>query len=97
MAIRPMYDVLFVAPDPDTQTTSSGLFTPDTLTTNNYRTGTIAECGEGRLNEDGTITPLRVKKGDKILFSKGVGQEINFQGVKYMIMMEKNVMAVLEN
>jgi chaperonin GroES len=95
MTISPLYDVLFVECEPDVTKSALGLELPSTLSTMNYKTAHVMECGEGKLNDDGSISPLRVKRGDRILFSKGVGMEMTLGTQKYMILRENQVMAIL--
>ena len=95
MDIRPLYDVLFVECEPDVTKTPGGIELVSTVSTLNYKFARITACGEGRLNEDGTISPLRVKCGDRVLFSKGVGMEMLLEGTKYMILRENQIMAII--
>jgi chaperonin GroES len=52
--------------------------------------------GGGKLADDGSITPLDVKKGDRVLFSKYSGSEIKLEGEEHLIIREEDVLAVLE-
>ena len=52
--------------------------------------------GGGKLKEDGTVQPLDVKKGDRILFSKYAGTEINVDGEEHIIIREDDVLGVCE-
>ena len=52
--------------------------------------------GTGKVDDDGTVTPLDVKKGDRILFSKYSGTEIKLDGEDHLIIREDDVLAVLE-
>ncbi len=52
--------------------------------------------GTGRILPDGTVVPLEVKKGDKILFSKYGGNELNIEGEDYIILEENDILAVLK-
>ena len=56
----------------------------------------VVAVGNGKIGEDGNVTPLDVKKGDKILFSKYSGSEIDLDGEEHLIMREDDVLAVLE-
>jgi chaperonin GroES len=58
--------------------------------------GKVIAVGPGKVNEDGKITPLDVKKGDKVLFSKYAGTEIQLEGVEHLIIREDDVLAVLK-
>jgi chaperonin GroES len=51
--------------------------------------------GKGKRREDGTVIPLDVKKGDRILFSKYAGNDITLDGTEYIIMREDDILGVL--
>jgi len=56
----------------------------------------VVEVGTGARNEDGKITPMDVKKGDRILFGKWSGTEVKLDGEELIIMKESDIMGVLE-
>jgi chaperonin GroES len=56
----------------------------------------VIAVGGGKVNEEGVVTPLDVKKGDRILFSKYSGTEIKLEGDEHIIIREDDVLAVLE-
>ena len=53
-------------------------------------------AGKGKVKEDGTVMPLDVKAGDKVLFGKYSGQEIKLDGEEYLIMREDEILGVIE-
>ena len=58
--------------------------------------GMIVAAGNGKVGEDGKVTPLDVKKGDRILFSKYAGTEVNVAGEEHIIIREDDVLGVVE-
>ena len=52
--------------------------------------------GKGKVQEDGTVTPVDVKAGDKVLFGKYSGQEIKLDGTEYFIMREDEILGVID-
>jgi chaperonin GroES len=58
--------------------------------------GKIIAVGKGKLDEDGKLRPLDVHKGDRVLFSKYSGTEIELEGDEHLIIREDDVLAVLE-
>ena len=52
--------------------------------------------GNGKVKDDGSLTPLDVKAGDTVLFGKYTGQEITLDGMEYFIMREDDVLAVID-
>ena len=95
MKIRPLHDRILVKRIDEEEQTSGGIIIPDTAK-EKPQEGKVVAVGNGKVAEDGTITPLDVKKGDKILFSKYSGSEVNLDGTEHLIMREDDVLAVLE-
>jgi chaperonin GroES len=58
--------------------------------------GRVVAVGSGKVSEEGVVTPLDVKKGDRILFTKYAGTEIKVEGDEHLIIREDDVLAVLE-
>jgi len=80
MKIRPLNDRVLVVRVEEEQMTSGGIIIPDTAK-EKPQEGKIISVGPGKMGDDGKRTPLNVKKGDKILFSKYAGTEIKIDGV----------------
>jgi len=95
MKIRPLHDRIVVKRIEEETTTSGGIIIPDSAK-EKPQEGKIVAVGNGKIADDGKITPLDVKKGDKILFSKYSGSEINVEGAEHLIMREDDVLAVIE-
>ena len=95
MKIRPLHDRILVKRIDEEEKTSGGIIIPDTAK-EKPQEGKVVAVGNGKVAEDGTVTPLDVKKGDKILFSKYSGSEVNIDEVEHLIMREDDVLAVLE-
>jgi len=95
MKIRPLHDRILVKRIEEEAKTSGGIIIPDTAK-EKPQEGKVVAVGGGKINEDGKVTPLDVKKGDKILFSKYSGTEVNLDGVEHLIMREDDVLAVIE-
>ena len=77
------------------QKTAGGIIIPDTAK-KKPQEGKIVAAGPGKMGDDGKRTPLNVKKGDKILFSKYAGTEIKIDGVEHIFMKEDDILGVLE-
>jgi len=93
--IRPLQDRLIVERIEGEEKTASGLFIPDNAKEKPQQ-GKVVAVGKGKVREDGTLQPLDLKKGDKILFGKYSGTEIKIDGNEYLIMREDDVLGVLE-
>ncbi len=95
MKIRPLHDRILVQRLEEEETTSGGIIIPDTAK-EKPQEGKVVAVGNGKVAEDGKVTPLDVKAGDKVLFSKYSGTEVKLDGEDCMIMREDDVLAVLE-
>ncbi len=95
MKLRPLNDRILVKRVEEKEVTAGGIIIPDTAKEKPAE-GKIIAVGEGALNNEGVRVPLEVKKGDRILFGKYGGQEINVEGEEYLIMSEQEVLCVIE-
>jgi chaperonin GroES len=95
MNIRPLYDRIVVKRIEEQETTRSGIIIPDSAK-EKPQEGEVMATGQGKMLEDGTLVPLEVKTGDRILFGKYSGNEITLEGTDYIIMREDDVLAILD-
>ncbi|HID16466.1 MAG TPA: co-chaperone GroES [Candidatus Atribacteria bacterium] len=95
MNIRPLGDRVLVKRVSEQEKTKGGIVLPDTAKEKPQR-GEIIAVGEGRLTEDGKRIPMNVKKGDKVIFAKYAGTEIELDDEEYLLMSESDILAVLE-
>ena len=95
MKIRPLNDRVLVERVEEEQKTAGGIIIPDTAK-EKPQEGKIIATGPGKIGDDGKRTPLNVKKGDKILFSKYAGTEIKIDGIEHIFMKEDDILGVLE-
>ena len=95
--IRPLFDRVLVKRNDEPAQTSSGLFLPETASKEKPAEGTILAIGTGRVGDDGTITPLIVKEGDKIIFGKYSGTEIKIEGEERLLLREADILGVIES
>ena len=95
MKIRPLNDRVLVTRVEEEQKTAGGIIIPDTAK-EKPQEGKIIATGPGKIGDDGKRMPLNVKKGDKILFSKYAGTEINIDGIEQIFMKEDDILGVLE-
>ena len=95
MNIRPLHDRVIVTRLEEERKTASGIVIPDTAA-EKPETGEVIAVGKGKIQEDGKVRPLSVKKGDKILFGKYSGQTVKVEGTEYLVMREEDIMGVLE-
>ncbi len=95
MKIRPLHDRILVKRLEEEEKTKGGIIIPDTAK-EKPQEGKVIAVGNGKIGEDGNVTPLDVKKGDKILFSKYAGTEVNFDGEEHIIIREDDVLGIIE-
>ncbi|OHA59983.1 MAG: co-chaperone GroES [Candidatus Vogelbacteria bacterium RIFOXYD1_FULL_46_19] len=95
--ITPLGDrVLIEARTADDSSRASGIIIPETIDKERPEQGIVVAVGEGRLTDSGELVPLRVKKGQRVLFSKYGPDEIKIDGREYLIVSESNILAVIE-
>ena len=95
MDIRPLHDRLIVKRLGGEDMSKGGIIIPDSAK-EKPQEGEVIAVGNGKVRDDGTIQPLDLKKGDKILFSKYGGTEIKVDGEEHLIMREEDVLGVIE-
>jgi chaperonin GroES len=95
MKIRPLNDRVLVIREDEEQKSAGGIVIPDTAKEKPQR-GKIVSVGPGKFGEDGKRTPMEVKAGDRILFSKYAGMEIKIDGVEHIFMREDDILSIIE-
>ena len=95
MKIRPLQDRIIVKRVDEEETTKGGIIIPDTAK-EKPQEGRVIAVGNGKINESGDTQPLDVKKGDRILFSKYAGTEVNIESEEHLIIREDDVLGVIE-
>ena len=88
----PLGERLVIKPIEQEETTSSGLFLPDTAK-EKPQEGEIVAVGEGRLNDEGKRIPMEVKVGDRVIYSKYAGTEYKDGDQEYLILRESDILA----
>jgi chaperonin GroES len=94
MTFRPLHDRVLVKRIESEEKTKSGIIIPDTAKEKPME-GEVVSVGSGIRQENGTITPLDVKAGDRVLFGKWSGTEIKLDNKDYLVMKESDIMGIL--
>ena len=94
MAFRPLHDRVLVRRVEAEAKTAGGIIIPDTAQ-EKPQEGEVVSVGSGSKAEDGTVTPLDVKAGDKILFGKWSGTEVTLDGQELLIMKESDILGII--
>ncbi len=95
MDVKPLADRVIIKPGADEQKTASGIIIPDSAK-EKPQEGIVIAAGSGIRKEDGTVLPLDVKEGDKVLFGKYGGTEIKIDGEELIMMKEDDILGIIE-
>jgi len=95
MKFRPLHDRVLVRRVESQEKTAGGIIIPDTAK-EKPQEGEVIAAGAGVKNEEGKLTPLDVKAGDRILFGKWSGTEVRVDGEDLLIMKESDILGIIE-
>ena len=95
MKFKPLHDRVLIEVLDSSEKTAGGIIIPDTAQEKPME-GEVLEIGSGARDETGTLVPLDVKKGDKILFGKYSGQSVKVDDIEYLVMREEDIMGIVE-
>jgi chaperonin GroES len=93
--LRPIGDKVVVEVFEEEEKTAGGIFLPDTAK-KKPQEGRVVAVGPGRVLQDGTRAPMSVKVGDRVIFSKYGGNEVEVDGKEYTILDEDQIYAIRE-
>lgn len=96
MKITPLQDRVLVKRLEEEERTKGGIIIPDTAKEKPIE-GKVIAVGKGKVKDDGTVLPLDVKVGDKVLFSKYAGTEVKIDGEEHLIMREDDILGIIED
>ena len=94
LKIRPLHDRVLVQRLEAEDKSTGGIIIPDTAK-EKPQEGKVVAVGGGKRKDDGTLIPMEVKAGDRILFSKYSGSDVRLDGKEYVIMREEDILGVL--
>lgn len=94
--LKPLQDRVVVKPIEQEERTKSGIIIPDTAKEKPQQ-GEVVAVGPGRKTDDGKLIQVDVKVGDKVLFGKYAGTEVEIDGEKFLIMRESDIYAIIES
>lgn len=93
--VQPLQDRVIVRRFESEEKTASGIIIPDTAKEKPMQ-GEVIAVGPGKVLDNGTTVKLTVKAGDKILFGKYAGTEVNISGNEYLIMREDDILGIVK-
>jgi chaperonin GroES len=94
MKVFPLHDRVLLKRIEEQEVKRGGIIIPDTAK-EKPQEAEIIEAGKGRVNDDGKVIPLDVKKGDRVLIGKYSGAEVTIDGVEHIIVREEEILAKL--
>jgi len=94
MKLKPLHDRVLVKREEQDAKSAGGIIIPDTVQEKPME-GKVIAVGSGARGEDGKVTPLDVKAGDRILFGKWSGTEVTIDGDELIIMKESDIMGII--
>lgn len=95
MAVKPLEDRVLVKPIEPEAKTASGLYLPEGSKERPIQ-GEVIATGPGKLLDNGKRAQLSVKKGDRVVYGKYAGSEVEIKGVKHLILRETELLGVVE-
>jgi len=93
MKLRPLHDRVIIKRMEEERLSAGGIVIPDSATEKPIK-GEVIAVGNGKILEAGTVRPLDLQVGDKVLFGKYSGTEVKVDGTEYLVMREEDIMAV---
>lgn len=94
MNIRPLHDRVVIRRLEEERTSAGGIVIPDTATEKPMM-GEVVAVGSGKVAEDGSVRPMGVEVGDRVLFGKYAGTEVTIEGQELVVMREDDIMGVV--
>ena len=92
--MKPLADRVLAKVEEEETKTMGGILLPDTAQKKSQK-GVVVAVGSGKMTEEGKRLPLEVKEGDEVLFAKYSGTEIEDKGEKYLLLSERDILAIL--
>jgi chaperonin GroES len=94
VSIRPLHDRVIVRRIEEQETVKGGLIIPDTAKEKSQE-GEVVAVGKGKVLENGSLLPLEVKEGDRVLFGKFSGSEVRVSDQDYLILREDDIIGIV--
>ena len=94
MKIRPLQDRILIRRVDEEDKTAGGIIIPDSAK-EKPQEGVVVATGKGRVKDDGSVIPLDVAEGDRVLFGKYGGTDVTLDGEDYTILREDDVLAIV--
>lgn len=96
MRLKPLEDRVIVRKQEAAVTSAGGIILPESATKEQPNQGLILTVGPGKIDDKGNYQPIGVNQGETILFAKYSGTEVKVNGIDYLILAKRDILAVLE-
>ena len=96
MGVRPLYDRVVIQRVEETTRSKGGLFLPETAKEKPLE-GVVLSVGQGKLLDDGSVRKLQVKEGDRVVFGRYAGTEIQMNGEERLVLREDEIFGIVQN
>lgn len=93
--IKPLGDRVLVQPMKEDEVTKSGIIIPDSAKEKPVE-GSVVAVGPGKTKEDGTLVPISVKVGDKVIYGKYAGTELKYDNEDYLLLREDDLLGIVQ-
>lgn len=97
MQVKPLSDRVLVKPLAKAETTKSGIVIPETASKERPEQGEVVAVGPGKVQKDGTVRPVGLKVGDKVMFKSYAPTEVKVDGIEMFVLDESDVIALIED
>jgi chaperonin GroES len=95
VAIKPLEDRIVIQQLEAEQVTTSGIIIPDSAK-EKPQEGTVVSVGPGRIDDNGNRVPIDVAIGDVVLYSRYGGTEVKYDGVEYLVLSARDILAIVQ-
>ena len=95
MKLKPLDNRVVVEPLEAEDKTSGGIYLPDTAK-EKPQIGKVIAAGPGKMTDDGKRTAMSVSKGDQVIYGKYMGNDVEIDGKKYVILRESDLLGIVE-
>ncbi len=95
MKLKPLDDRVVIRQSEAEEKSSGGIILPDAAR-EKPQMGKVVAVGPGKLQEDGRRSEMSVKKGDEVLYAKYIGNDVEIDGQKYVILSESDILGIVE-
>lgn len=95
MKLRPLEDRIVIKQSDAEEKTTGGIILPDTAKEKPH-IGKVVAIGPGKVLDNGTLSKMSVKKNDKVIYAKYMGNEVEIDAEKYVILHESDILGIVE-